>query len=204
MTDPDIVYTDDQLEVLRTVVGPMGNNVYLLRNVATANAVLIDAAAEGDELLEWAQAYGVTAVLTTHGHHDHIGAAAEFQAAGIPVSIGAGDADCLPLHDHLLTEADTIQLGNIDISVLATPGHTPGSTCFALQGRPLVFTGDTLFPGGPGATHFPGGDFDRIIESLQTELFTMSDGTHVFPGHGGATTIGAERSHLPDWVARRW
>ena len=85
-----------------------------------------------------------------------------------------------------------------------TPGHTPGSMCFRIQDRPILFSGDTLFPGGPGATQFEGGDFAAIIQSIDRRLFTLDADTLVLPGHGNETSIGAERPHLDEWVARGW
>jgi glyoxylase-like metal-dependent hydrolase (beta-lactamase superfamily II) len=85
-----------------------------------------------------------------------------------------------------------------------TPGHTPGSICFRLEGTPVVFSGDTLFPGGPGNTTFPGGDFATIIRSIEDRLFSLPADTVVLPGHGADTTIGDERPHLQEWVERGW
>ncbi len=205
MDRPQPAYLDDDLEVLHTVVGTMGNNVYVLRCVTSGQAVLVDAAAEPEALLPWAQSLGVAQVLTTHGHHDHIGACPSFRQAGILVLIGAADADRLPGHDRVMNDGDVIQVGNVAIDVTSTPGHTPGSVCFQPRGKPLVFTGDTLFPGGPGATHFPGGDFPTIIGSITTKIFdAMSDGTTILPGHGDSTTVGDERPNLTEWIERGW
>ena len=90
------------------------------------------------------------------------------------------------------------------LQVIATPGHTPGSISFHVEGTPLLFSGDTLFPGGPGATKFEGGDFATIIESIDDRLFTFPTDTIVLPGHGTDTTIGAERPHLQEWITRGW
>jgi glyoxylase-like metal-dependent hydrolase (beta-lactamase superfamily II) len=98
-----------------------------------------------------------------------------------------------------------IEVGQLRIETIATPGHTPGSMCFFVRGTPLLFSGDTLFPGGPGATKFPGGDFDAIITSIGERLFArFGPQTLVLPGHGADTTIGAERPHLQEWVDRGW
>ena len=96
-------------------------------------------------------------------------------------------------------------VGNIKVEVLHTPGHTPGSMCFRLDAAPVLFSGDTLFPGGAGATKFPGGDFPTIIESIEDRLFRpLSSDTIVLPGHGDRTTIGTESPHLQEWIDRGW
>jgi glyoxylase-like metal-dependent hydrolase (beta-lactamase superfamily II) len=90
------------------------------------------------------------------------------------------------------------------MNAIHNPGHTPGSISFELEGTPLLFTGDTLFPGGPGNTQTELGDFDTIIESITNRLFTFPDSTIVLPGHGLDTTIGTERPHLEEWIERGW
>ena len=97
-----------------------------------------------------------------------------------------------------------LEVGRLKLHTIHTPGHTPGSICFRIEDRPIIFSGDTLFPGGPGATQFEGGDFGKIIESIDRRLFTLNPDTLVLPGHGEETTIGAERPHLDDWVDRGW
>jgi glyoxylase-like metal-dependent hydrolase (beta-lactamase superfamily II) len=96
-------------------------------------------------------------------------------------------------------------VGRLRLHTIATPGHTPGSMCFRLEDSPVLFSGDTLFPGGPGATKFPGGDFQTIIQSIESRLFSPLPGdTIVLPGHGDDTTIGSESPHLQEWVDRGW
>jgi glyoxylase-like metal-dependent hydrolase (beta-lactamase superfamily II) len=111
----------------------------------------------------------------------------------------------LPSYDFVLEDDSVIEVGRLRLRTIATPGHTGGSMCFRLEGSPILFSGDTLFPGGPGATRFPGGDFDRIIRSIDERLFsTLPGDTIVLPGHGDDTTIGAEAPHLQEWVDRGW
>ena len=107
-------------------------------------------------------------------------------------------------YDVFLDDAEVIEFGRLRLDAIHNPGHTPGSISFALAGTPLLFTGDTLFPGGPGATQFEGGDFPTIIDSIDTKLFTFPGHTIVLPGHGVDTTIGRERPHLREWVDRGW
>ncbi len=97
-----------------------------------------------------------------------------------------------------------IEVGDLRLRTIHTPGHTPGSTCFLLEGHPVLFSGDTLFPGGVGNTTFEGGDFPTIIQSVDDRLFTLPAETLVLPGHGLDTTIGTERPHLDEWVDRGW
>lgn len=201
---PELAYRDERAEVRRMVVGRLATNVYVLRCRHTGEAVLVDAADRADLLLEQSAALGVRSVLQTHGHHDHVGAVAAMRAAGYPVAVGAGDAAMLAGYDEILDDGTVVEVGELSVRTLATPGHTPGSLCFAVEGSPLLLSGDTLFPGGPGAT---GGDparFATIIGQIETKLFTLAPETVVLPGHGAATTIGAERPQLGAWVARGW
>ena len=104
----------------------------------------------------------------------------------------------------LLDPAVPLELAGLRISLDLAPGHTPGSVCFTVEGTNLLFSGDTLFPGGPGNTKLPGADFATIIRSVEDRLFTLPADTLVLPGHGDSTTIGAERPHLQEWVDRGW
>jgi glyoxylase-like metal-dependent hydrolase (beta-lactamase superfamily II) len=198
-------YEDEQAEIHRVVVGPMDNNVYVLRCRQTGEAVLIDAANEHDKLLELCRRLGVTKVIETHGHWDHIQAVPQVRDAGYEVGVTEADASMLPSYDFVLEDDDVIQVGRLQLQTVATPGHTPGSMCFYVQGSPVLFSGDTLFPGGPGATKFPGGDFPTIIDSIDNRIFRRFDtDTLVMPGHGADTTVGAESPHLQEWADRGW
>jgi glyoxylase-like metal-dependent hydrolase (beta-lactamase superfamily II) len=165
---------------------------------------LIDAANEHERLLELCSALGVRRVIETHGHWDHIQAVPAVRDAGYDVAVTAADSEMLPAYDSILEDDDVIEVGRLRLRTIATPGHTRGSMCFALEGSPLLFSGDTLFPGGPGNTSFEGGDFATIIDSLDQRLFTYPADTIVLPGHGNWTTIGSERPHLQEWVDRGW
>ena len=197
-------YFDHRLEVHRVVVGPYANNVFVVRCKHTGDAVLIDAANEHERLLELCARLGVRRVLETHGHWDHIQAVPAVRDAGYEVAVTAADAAMLPSYDLLLEDDSVIEVGRLRLRTIATPGHTPGSMCFALEGTPVLLSGDTLFPGGPGNATFEGGDFATIIDSIDTRLFTMPPSTLVLPGHGDWTTIGTERPNLDTWVERGW
>jgi len=198
-------YADTQIEITKVSVGPMDNNVYIARCRASGEAVLLDAANEHDRLLELCQRLGVRKVLETHGHWDHIQAVPAVRDAGYEVGVTAADATMLPSYDFVLEDDTVIGVGRLRLRTIATPGHTPGSMCFVVEGSPVLFSGDTLFPGGPGATRFPGGDFDTIIRSVDSLLFArLAPETIVMPGHGADTTIGTERPHLQEWIDRGW
>ncbi|MHB8328056.1 MAG: MBL fold metallo-hydrolase [Acidimicrobiales bacterium] len=198
-------YEDGVVEVHRVVVGPVDNNVHVVRCKETGEAVLIDAANEHELLLELCRDLGVRQVIETHGHWDHIQAVPAVRDAGYEVAVTRADAEMLPSYDLLLEDESVIEIGRLRIHTIATPGHTPGSMCFHVEGTPLLFSGDTLFPGGPGATTFPGGDFPAIIRSIEERIFSCYDpATLVLPGHGIDTTVGTERPHLQEWSDRGW
>ena len=198
-------YEDTDVEIHKVVVGPLDNNVFVVRCKATGDAVLLDAANEHERLLELCRTLGVRKVLETHGHWDHIQAVPAVRDAGYEVGITAGDAGMLPSYDFVLEDDSVIEVGRVRLRTIATPGHTPGSMCFVVEGSPVLLSGDTLFPGGPGATKFPGSSFEAIISSIDERLFsTLDAGTIVMPGHGDDTTIGTERPHLQEWVDRGW
>lgn len=198
-------YEDEQVEIHRFVVGPIDNNVFVLRCRTTGDALLVDAANEHELLLECASSLGVRRIVETHGHADHIQAVPALREAGYEVAVAAEDAGMLPSYDLLLEDEQVIEVGRLRIAVLATPGHTPGSVCFDLLGSPVLLSGDTLFPGGPGNTKTSLGDFPTIISSIERRILSpYGADTIVMPGHGLDTTIGQERPHLDEWVARGW
>jgi len=203
-TPLELRWSDADAEIHSTVVGPMDNNVYIVRCKATGDAVLIDAANEHDQLLDICRRLGVRSVVETHGHWDHIQAVPAMRDAGYDVAVTAADADMLPSYDQLLEDDEVLTVGRLRMRTITTPGHTPGSICFRLEGTPLLFSGDTLFPGGPGNTTFPGGDFTTIIRSIEDRLLSLPLDTIVLPGHGTDTTVGTEAPHLQEWVDRGW
>ena len=199
----EIIFVGDGFTVWGAVVGPLDNNVYLIEDTATGTALLVDAAADADAILELVGDTPVIGVFTTHGHWDHHDAVpavpealdAPFMLHRLDQTIAGKDAD-------IGIEPGPIPIGGTVATVLHTPGHTPGSVCLLLPG--VVLTGDTLFPGGPGATRFDHSSFSTIIDSIEQELFTLSDETVVLPGHGASTTIGTERPQLASWIERGW
>jgi glyoxylase-like metal-dependent hydrolase (beta-lactamase superfamily II) len=198
----EVVHRGRGFVVERLVVGPLDTNVYLVVDTTSTTALLVDAADDAEAILAFVGDRRVAAIATTHGHWDHHQAiravSDELDAPFLLHREDVAIADKVP-DAHL--EAGSLAVGGLTATVLHTPGHTPGSVCIALPGA--VLTGDTLFPGGPGATRFPYGSFPAIIASV-TELLEMPDDTLVLPGHGGATTMGTERPHLPEWIERGW
>lgn len=199
-----LIWDATEAEIHQVVVGPVDNNVLILRCTETGDAVLLDAANEHERLLELCQRLGVRRVLETHGHWDHIQAVPQLRDAGYSVGVTAQDAAMLPSYDEVIDDDSVIAVGRLRLRAIHTPGHTPGSMCFLLEGHPILFSGDTLFPGGPGNTSFEGGDFPTIIESVERRLLTLPPDTIVLPGHGDRTTIGTERPHLQEWIDRGW
>lgn len=206
-TDPTLHYRDSAVDIHKVVVGPLDNNVFVVRCRQTGEALMVDAANEHELLLDLCRRLGVRKVIETHGHWDHIGAVPEVRDAGFEVGVTAADAGMLPSYDWLLEDESILSVGRLRIQTIATPGHTPGSMCFAIEGSPVLLSGDTLFHGGPGNTKSPDGlgDFDTIINSIERRLLSpLAPDTIVMPGHGADTSIGAEAPQLQAWVNRGW
>lgn len=185
-------------------VGSMDNNVYILVDPDSGESILFDAPTDAAKILSALEGAKLRYILMTHADGDHIQALQEIrEKTGAPVAIHPAEAGLLPSPpDLLLHDEQTIPLGSHEIKVFHTPGHTPGGMSFLVDD--ILIDGDTLFPGGPGATKRDFGSFDQIIESIRDKLFTLPDDTRVFPGHGSSTTIGAERPHLQEWIDRGW
>ncbi len=198
-------WSDARIDVHRYVVGPVDNNVFVIRCKETGEALLIDAANEHEKLLEICQALNVRRVIETHGHWDHIQAVPAIRDAGYEVGVTAEDATMLPSYDFVIEDEAVIEVGRLRIHTHHTPGHTAGSMSFSVEESPLLFSGDTLFPGGPGSTSFDGGDFATIMKSLEDRMFSAFPAdTLVLPGHGLDTTLAAEAPHLDEWAERGW
>jgi glyoxylase-like metal-dependent hydrolase (beta-lactamase superfamily II) len=198
-------YEDERVEIHKLVVGPLDNNVFVVRCCETGDAMLVDAANEHEQLLELCQRLGVRKIVETHGHWDHIQAVPQLREAGYEVAVRAEDAAMLASYDSLLEDDDVLEVGRLRLRTIHTPGHTPGSMCFLIEGSPVLLSGDTLFPGGAGNTATDLGDFPTILNSIDKRLFSaLAPETIVMPGHGLDTTIGTERPHLEEWIARGW
>jgi glyoxylase-like metal-dependent hydrolase (beta-lactamase superfamily II) len=185
-------------------LGPHNNNVYIVTDPATKESVVIDASHDAGQIATATEGTKVKAILLTHGDHDHIDALEGLKARlNVPVGIHTADAARLSTPpDFLLEDGQDYAVGSGSLRILHTPGHTPGCICL-LDGSTLI-AGDTLFPGGPGATRGDKDRFAQIIESITTKLFVLPDDTLVRPGHGADTTIGTEKPHLQEWIDRGW
>jgi glyoxylase-like metal-dependent hydrolase (beta-lactamase superfamily II) len=200
---PEVHYEDERVEITKVVVGHMDNNVFVVRCRRNGAGLLVDAANEPGVLLDLCEQLDVQTIVQTHGHGDHIQAVPALREAGYRVSVNQNDADMLPGYDELLEDNQLLEAGELRVRALHTPGHTWGSMCFAVEGSPVLLSGDTLFPGGPGATRFVHSSFDRIMQSVD-RLMAFPDETRVLPGHGASTTIGTQRPHVEEWRARGW
>jgi len=198
------------LTITKVSVGPFDNNAYLLRSKATGEALLIDAANDADRLLEVIGDAPVRTIVTTHQHGDHWQAlAAVAKATGARTVAHPDDAGPLPVPvTDPVRDGDTVRVGDVELEAIHLVGHTPGSIALLYRdpsGHPHLFTGDCLFPGGPGNTQQDDTRFASLMDGLEEKVFNrLPDETWVYPGHGDDTTLGAERPHLPEWWARRW
>lgn len=200
-------HVDGPVLIRKFSVESFDNNVYVIACVHTGDAIIVDAAARPERILEAAAEFNVQAVVQTHGHWDHVRALEALQASGIPIW---GHRDDQPLYpsplDRHLPDDTVLAVGQLAVAVIHLPGHTPGSLLFAVAGdaRQHLITGDTLFPGGHGKTETLD-DHTRIMDGLEQRIFAaFPDNTWVYPGHGADTTLGAERGQLAEWRARGW
>lgn len=201
------------------VVGPVFTNCYLIYDDSTKEAILIDPGLDSERVLDRIEEEGLELklILNTHGHFDHVACNGFFKReTGAGIAIHEDDVEILksvpeqatwfgvtappsPQPDVILKEGDSIEIGEIKLEVIHTPGHTPGGIC--LLGDGFLFSGDTLFRGSMGRTDLPGGSLEELIRSIKTKLFVLPDDTLVYPGHGDMTSIGEERvGGLIGWV----
>ncbi|WP_326571297.1 MBL fold metallo-hydrolase [Actinacidiphila glaucinigra] len=183
------------------------NNVWIVGD--DTEAIVVDAAHDADAIAAALGGRRLVAIVSTHAHNDHIDAAPALAArTGAPILLHGDD---LPLWkqthperspDRELTDGQVITVAGTELTVLHTPGHAPGAVCLYAPGLGTVFTGDTLFQGGPGATGRSFSDFPTIVDSIRDRLLTLPPETVVRTGHGDSTTIGAEAPHLDEWIAR--
>ena len=182
------------------------NNIWVIGD--DKECYIIDAAHELDPIQEAVDGREVKAILCTHAHNDHITVAPELSqifGAGIyvhPADRVLWDQSYPDLEPKELADGDVFEVGGVELKTMNTPGHSPGCCVFYVPAADVLFSGDTLFNGGPGATGRSFSDFDTIIESIKTKLLTLPAETKVLTGHGDSTTIGDEAPHLEEWIKR--
>lgn len=183
------------------------NNVWIVGD--DDECVIIDAPHDADAIVAQVAGRTVRAILLTHAHDDHIRVVRELaDAVQAPIHLHEADRELWDMvfpdrePDHRISDGDSFPVAGVSLTALHTPGHSPGSVCFLLEEEGTVFTGDTLFQGGPGATGRSYSDFPTIIESIRTRLLTLPPETVARPGHGGSTSIGQEAPHLEEWIQR--
>jgi hydroxyacylglutathione hydrolase len=195
------VIKNEYVQIDRLKLGPFDTNSYILTCPLTGESVLVDAPAEASEILKALKETNPKYILITHNHMDHIGALSELKSKlRIPIGAHPLDVRGLPLQPEILLEdGEKVSYGKISLTVLHTPGHTPGSLCF-LVGKHLI-SGDTIFPGGPGKTKSPA-DLKRIIESITSKIFVLPDDTAIYPGHGNSTILRKEKKEFATFSSR--
>ena len=199
------------LTIRKASVSAMSNNVYLLTCTRTGAQLLIDAAADPARIMSLIgeSKGGLDVIVTTHQHWDHHRALRKVRALTKALTAaGEDDADALPvIPDRRLVHGDTLAFGDIALDVIHLRGHTPGSVALAYddpQGHTHLWTGDSLFPGGPGKTTREE-EFTSLMDDLEERVFgRFGDDTWIYPGHGNDTTLGAERPHVQEWRQRGW
>jgi len=196
-----IVAKNDIVQIERLGLGPFGTNAYIVVCQETKDSVLVDAPGEAPKILERLIGTNPKYILITHDHWDHLGALSQLKSElKVPIVAHPADTGNLPsTPEILLNGGDVITLGNIQIEVLHTPGHTPGSVCF-LIGKYLI-SGDTIFPGGPGKTSSPSA-FEQIVESITGKIFALPGDIEVFPGHGDSTLLEKEMQAFETFSSR--
>lgn len=196
------------LTITKVATHPFNNNCYLLRDAATGETLLVDAAGDAPRLLEALGDGRLVGIVETHGHWDHQQALVEVvEATGAPVLATAADAGDLPVPvDRVLQDGDVVRVGSHELTAITLVGHTPGSVALHLDAEGgHLFTGDSLFPGGVGNTEQDPARFGTLIDDVERKLFgPYPDSTWVYPGHGSDTTLGNERAALPAWRERGW
>lgn len=196
-----LIVKDEGIQIGKLELGAFNANCYIIMCRLTREGVLVDAPAEAEKILRQLRRVNLKYILLTHNHIDHIGALSQLKRKlKVPVAAHFLDTKNPPSQPEiLLDDGDNVFFGNIRLKVLHTPGHTPGSLCF-LIGR-YLFSGDTLFPGGPGKT-WSSSDFKQIIKSITNKIFVLPEQTRIYPGHGNSTILKEEKKKFNVFSSR--
>jgi glyoxylase-like metal-dependent hydrolase (beta-lactamase superfamily II) len=189
----EILQDNPRLKLERLELGRWSTNAYVITCQQTGRSALVDV--PDAAIIDQMRGRQLEAILITHGHFDHTEGLAAFAAAiDVPVLAHAADKDWLPVEvDKYLNDGNVLEIGNLRISVLHTPGHTAGSVCFRLDN--ILIAGDTIFPGGPGKTE-TAEDFQLVLRTLREKIFALPDNSLIYPGHGSSSNIGREREQF--------
>ena len=196
-----VVAKDDNIQIEKLELGPYGANTYVVTCLRTQDSVVIDATGEPGTVMDKLKGTNPKYILLTHNHMDHLIALSELHSElKVPIAAHTLDAGNLPTRaEMLLNDGDKLVVGNLNLEVLHTPGHTPGSLCFKI-GRYLI-SGDTIFPGGPGKTGSPEA-FKTIVKSITEKIFILPDDTPLYPGHGDSTVLKKEKDEYAAFSSR--
>ncbi|MBN2076503.1 MAG: MBL fold metallo-hydrolase [Dehalococcoidales bacterium] len=183
---------DENIQIEKLSLGPFGTNTYIITCLKTKASAVIDAPGDAEKVIEAVKDTNVKYILMTHNHMDHTDAMAELRSAlGVPIAAHEADAGRMPVKpDMFLNDGDILSVGNLEIRVIHTPGHTLGGICF-YTGNYLL-AGDTIFKDGPGRTNSPAA-LRQVIESITGKIFTLPDDTQIFPGHGDSAVLKEEK-----------
>ena len=195
------IFYDKKIRIFKTSCGPYDNNAYLIVSPDTNEGIIIDAPMEPEVLLQEALNIDVKYILITHRHQDHLaGLSTIREKTGALIGVHGEDAEALPMEaDFLLKDQDNIVVANINMTVLHTPGHTPGSVCYLVEDN--IFSGDTLFPGGPGHSS-SAGKLSQTINSITEKLFVLPDSLSLLPGHGKEGVLGVSKEEYKLFASR--
>jgi len=210
-----------EIEIARLVVGPLQGNCYIVACPASRSAAIIDPGGDEEKISRRLESMGVTplCIINTHAHPDHTAANASLKDRyGVPIWIHEDEAVLLtqsgmmgkliglffpssPPPDRLLRDGEELRIGSLRLTVLHTPGHSPGGICLFSPRRgeeaPVLFSGDTIFEDSIGRTDLPGGSYDTLMRSLNEKILCLPDDTRILPGHGPETTLGREKQYNP-------
>jgi glyoxylase-like metal-dependent hydrolase (beta-lactamase superfamily II) len=197
-----IIIDEKNIRIERLILSPYETNCYILVCKKTQNSLVVDAPADASSIIETLQETKPEYILLTHDHYDHTGTLTSLRSRlKVPLAAHAADSASLKTPPEIfLKDGDVLNLGNLEVVIRHTPGHTPGSLCFRI-GKYLI-AGDTIFPGGPGNTASPD-EFRQIVAAITAKILTLPDDTVIYPGHGDATTVKKSKEEYAVFASRK-